>query len=53
MMDIIFTVGQYTIVSMYLNSAGVQLEKARLAFHGNHLDTSPCQEFRPAATTFT
>jgi 4-carboxymuconolactone decarboxylase len=26
MMDIIFTVGQYTIVSMYLNSAGGQLE---------------------------
>ena len=26
-MDIIFTIGQYTIVSMYLNSAGVQLEK--------------------------
>ena len=29
MMDIIFTVGQYTIVSMYLNSAGVQLEKGQ------------------------
>ena len=26
MMDIIFTVGQYTMVSMFLNSAGVQLE---------------------------
>jgi alkylhydroperoxidase family enzyme len=29
MMDIIFTVGQYTIVSMFLNSAGVQLEKGQ------------------------
>jgi 4-carboxymuconolactone decarboxylase len=29
MMDIIFTVGQYTIVSMYLNSAGVQLEQGQ------------------------
>lgn len=29
MMDIIFTVGQYTMVSMYLNSAGVQLEKGQ------------------------
>lgn len=29
MMDIVFTVGQYTIVSMYLNSAGVQLEKGQ------------------------
>jgi alkylhydroperoxidase family enzyme len=29
MMDIIFTVGQYTIVSMYLNSAGVQLESGQ------------------------
>lgn len=26
LMDVIFTVGQYTIVSMFLNSAGVQLE---------------------------
>jgi 4-carboxymuconolactone decarboxylase len=26
MMDVIFTVGQYTMVSMFLNSAGVQLE---------------------------
>ena len=26
LMDIIFTVGQYTLVSMYLNSTGVQLE---------------------------
>jgi hypothetical protein len=25
-MDLVFTVGQYTIVSMFLNSAGVQLE---------------------------
>jgi alkylhydroperoxidase family enzyme len=29
MMDIIFTVGQYTMVSMYLNSAGIQLEKGQ------------------------
>jgi hypothetical protein len=29
-MDIIFTVGQYTMVSMYLNSAGVQLEKGQV-----------------------
>ena len=29
MMDIIFTVGQYTIVSMFLNSAGVQLESGQ------------------------
>jgi 4-carboxymuconolactone decarboxylase len=29
MMDIIFTVGQYTMVSMFLNSAGVQLEKGQ------------------------
>jgi alkylhydroperoxidase family enzyme len=26
MMDVVFTVGQYTMVSMFLNSAGVQLE---------------------------
>jgi alkylhydroperoxidase family enzyme len=26
LMDTVFTVGQYTLVSMYLNSAGVQLE---------------------------
>ena len=26
MMDLIFTVGQYTMVSMFLNSAEVQLE---------------------------
>jgi alkylhydroperoxidase family enzyme len=26
LMDVVFTVGQYTIVSMFLNSAGVQLE---------------------------
>lgn len=26
LVDIIFTVGQYTMVSMFLNSAGVQLE---------------------------
>jgi alkylhydroperoxidase family enzyme len=26
MMDLVFTVGQYTLVSMFLNSAGVQLE---------------------------
>ena len=29
MMDIIFTVGQYTMVSMFLNSAGVQLEQGQ------------------------
>ncbi len=29
MMDVIFTVGQYTMVSMYLNSTGVQLEKGQ------------------------
>jgi alkylhydroperoxidase family enzyme len=29
MLDIIFTIGQYTMVSMYLNSAGVQLEKGQ------------------------
>ena len=29
MMDVIFTVGQYTMVSMFLNSAGVQLEKGQ------------------------
>ena len=29
MMDIVFTVGQYTLVSMYLNSAGIQLEKGQ------------------------
>ena len=26
LMDVVFTVGQYTLVSMFLNSAGVQLE---------------------------
>jgi 4-carboxymuconolactone decarboxylase len=26
LMDVVFTVGQYTVVSMFLNSAGVQLE---------------------------
>jgi alkylhydroperoxidase family enzyme len=29
MMDVVFTVGQYTMVSMFLNSAGVQLEKGQ------------------------
>jgi 4-carboxymuconolactone decarboxylase len=29
MMDVIFTVGQYTLVSMFLNSAGVQLERGQ------------------------
>ena len=27
LMDIIFTTGQYTLVSMYLNSTGVQLQR--------------------------
>lgn len=29
MMDIIFTAGQYTLVSMFLNSAGVQLQQGQ------------------------
>ena len=29
MMDVVFTVGQYTMVSMFLNSAGVQLVKGQ------------------------
>lgn len=28
-MDIVFTVGQYTIGSMFLNSAGIQLERGQ------------------------
>ena len=37
MMDLIFTAGQYTLVSMALNSCGVQLEDGyeRLAEYGN------------------
>jgi hypothetical protein len=27
MMDVIFTAGQYTLVAMFLNSAGVQLQQ--------------------------
>jgi len=27
MMDVVFTVGQYTLVSMFLNAFGVQLEE--------------------------